>query len=53
MAGRVSQDGRYWHAEWSTMGRYIAYIPEPYEFYSAAEPECRDSLVFEKASQGG
>ena len=51
LVGPVSDDGKIWRAEWFSFGKYIAYVPEPSEFYNANEPEFRASLIFEKVKE--
>jgi len=46
--GPVWQNDDVWEADWFSLGKYVAYIPEPNEFYNATEPEFRKSLIFEK-----
>ena len=50
--GPVSADGDEWHADWYMYGRYVAYLPEPNEFYNTQNPEFRDHLVFHKVDTG-
>jgi hypothetical protein len=46
-SGRVSEDGRYWWAEWIQMPTYVIYTPERYELPFDPEGSARE-LVFEK-----
>ncbi len=48
LVGPISEDGKIWEADWSSMGTYIALIPEPKEIVTDKEPQFRKSLVFEK-----
>lgn len=48
LTGPVSEDGKTWQADWFSFGKFVAYIPEPNEFYNVSEPEYKGRLVFEK-----
>ena len=51
LSGTVSEDGELWLADWFTLARYVAYVPEPNEFENMTEPRFIGSVVFEKTEQ--
>ena len=51
LSGTVSKDGELWLADWFTLARYVAYVPEPNEFENMTEPRFRGLLIFEKVKE--
>lgn len=51
LVGKVSEDGKSWHAEWFSLPDYIAYTPEPKRLTVDPNASFAATIIFEKLEE--